>query len=560
MTAEGRTTLGVVAVAVSVAVHVLLMEFMAPRVMNATTTPKRAFHSNRRVVAVREEAPPVETFDPPPADVPAPRPDPKPKEMPSDQPLADVPAEADAAPSADVAAAMASPAPTPEMPLPQAAEPSSSIKDAANSMAKPKVLTYSASEFEISELTTSSAGPIASAGSSAPPASAPPQASAAAVEAPSAPPPAPSAAFTPPPEAPVASALTIERTEEPAKSSYVFENKVFEDVDEKTVEAEKAAVRDLLEAPAAKPLPPDVSCEFSQGIDPANPAWRIFRIAFTVREDSMLPVVPKDTVILIDASGSIANDRLKSCRDVAKQMLRTCSNSGDRFNLVAFRDKFTYAFDGWRPCDAPSYEAADRWLGRLAAHGRTDVFASIRSVLTLPRDPERPLIALVVTDGDANSGVYRTEDILSKFTALNGGLVSVYMYGVKSSANRKLIDLLTHGNRGESFIHEGFRWRAGAGLEGLAKTFRDPVFTDVSVTFATASEVEAYPRYLRNLCKGRTVELYGRCPASKDELVFSLRALSGSDNRESMYKLPLSGTAKSPDLAAHFAAERSKAL
>ena len=61
------------------------------------------------------------------------------------------------------------------------------------------------------------------------------------------------------------------------------------------------------------------------------------------------------------------------------------------------------------------------------------MFSTISSVLTLPRDPGRPLIALVVTDGEANAGVSDTGAILSKFTALNDGLVSVYMYGVKTS-------------------------------------------------------------------------------------------------------------------------------
>lgn len=252
-----------------------------------------------------------------------------------------------------------------------------------------------------------------------------------------------------------------------------------------------------------------------------------------------LPVIPKDAVILIDASGSIGSDRLRNCRNAAKEILRSCFNSGDRFNLVAFRNRFAYAFREWRECDAPSFEEADRWLSRLTAHGRTDVFSVIRSVLTLPRDPARPLIALVVTDGDANSGVSGTAEILSRFTALNDGLVSVYMYGVKKEANRELIDLLTRGNRGESFIHEGSRRRAGIAMEPLAAAFRDPVLTDLRIMFAAGSVAETYPKLLKNLYRGGSVVLRGRCPSRIKDLVFTLQGLSGANAFESLYKLDL---------------------
>ena len=328
------------------------------------------------------------------------------------------------------------------------------------------------------------------------------------------------------------------------KVDYVFDNKVLDSVNEGFVEKEKAAVRALLSVPDAAPVESAVECSMSACLDPADPRWRYFTLTFSPKGGAdALPVVPKDAVILIDASGSIGSDRLRHCRNAAKDILRSCFNSGDRFNLVAFRNNFTYAFREWRECDAPSFEEADRWLSRLTAHGRTDVFSVIRSVLTLPRDPARPLIALVVTDGDANSGVSGTAEILSRFTALNDGLVSVYMYGVKKEANRELIDLLTRGNRGESFIHEGNRRRAGIAMEPLAVAFRDPVLTDLRIMFAAGSMAETYPRLLKNLYRGGTVVLRGRCPARIKELVFTLQGLSGSKAFESLYKLDFADSA-----------------
>ena len=320
-------------------------------------------------------------------------------------------------------------------------------------------------------------------------------------------------------------------------SGYVPATEVLPSVDEKIVEQEKAAVRDLLDVSEAAGLENvvGVSATSAQSGD-----WVYFKVVVEATKD--LETVPKDLVVLLDASGSIGNDRLDSCRNAARAILRSCTNSGDRFNLVAFRNKFSYAFKNWQECDKESFAKADKWLGNLTAHGRTDVFDVIRSVLTLPRDPARPLIALVVTDGDANSGVKETSQILSKFSALNDGLISVYMYGVKASANRELIDVLTHGNRGESFIFGGRRWNAGSGIEGLSMRFRDPVLTDLRLVFTAGTKAETYPRLLRNLYRGEALPIYGRIPKGKSRIAFSIKGLNGLKPYEGFFELDLSKT------------------
>ena len=150
-----------------------------------------------------------------------------------------------------------------------------------------------------------------------------------------------------------------------------------------------------------------------------------------------------------------------------------------------------------------------------------------------------------------------TADILSQFTSLNDGLVSVYMYGVKSSANRELIDVLTHGNRGESFIFEGWRWNAGEGLEELSTRFRDPVLSDLRVIFAADTKAEAYPLLLKNLYRGETLSFVGRVPANTKELAFSLRGLNGPEAYEGFFRLPFATAPSDPALIAQWTEERA---
>ena len=138
---------------------------------------------------------------------------------------------------------------------------------------------------------------------------------------------------------------------------------------------------------------------------------------------------------------------------------------------------------------------------------------------------------------------------------LNDGLVSVYMYGVKESANRELIDVLTHGNRGESFIYGGLRWKAGSGIEKLSDRFRDPVLSDIRVVFTADSGAEAYPRLLKNLYRGDVVTIVGRVPKGRGEVAFSLKGLNGRKPYEAFFKVPLGRIATDPALAGAWAEE-----
>ena len=336
------------------------------------------------------------------------------------------------------------------------------------------------------------------------------------------------------------------------ESGFTPLEEVMGEVDEAVVEREKEAVRELIDSDDAVEMHEavDVAVAWCEGGD----GYTYFKATVSPKHD--LKSVPKDVVILIDASGSIGDDRLSSCRKAARAIMRSCMNTGDRFNLVAFRDRFSYAFRTWRECDTSSFADGDKWLGKLVAHGRTDVFATISSVLTLPRDPKRPLIALVVTDGDANAGVRDTADILSKFSKLNDGLVSVYMYGVKASANRELIDVLTRGNRGEGFIFEGWRWKAGSEIERLSEKFRDPLITDLRVVFPSSCPAEAYPSLLRNVYRGNGVSFVGRVQGRPADIAFSLKGLAGETAYEGFFRLPLDSAQNDQSIPAMWAQER----
>ena len=523
MTKERRQDVAFVALVVSIAVHIAVMLFMRPQVM---TRISGAAARERRL-------PPMRVAETPPPEAVAPM-----------DAFADVKAESESpAPEPDERAPSMAEFAAPEAPLPLERLPDSAAALPNNDI---PAIEF-APRLSEGKMKTSPESPVVPS-PAAPEAFVPHGAlSGADAKAPSAGKIAPAVANfvhvgTWKPELDV----KIPEPEIPDDPSTVssdgtdLKDEVMDKVDEKIVEQEKSAVRDLLDDRNAAELTKAVKLSVTS--ESAADGWTYFKVK--VSPLSGLETVPKDIVFLLDASGSIGTDRLRSCRDAVRSFLRSSTNTGDRFNLVAFRDRFSYAFNAWRECDSESFAAADKWFAKLVAHGRTDVFATIRSVLALPRDPKRPLIALVVTDGDANAGVSRTAEILSRFTALNDGLVSIYMYGVKESANRELIDMLTRGNRGESFIFAGDRAKAGGAIEAFGEKFRDPLLTDLRVIFPLGEQVEMYPRLLKNLYAGDSVVFTGRVPAGKAGISFSLKGLNGANAFESFYAFRFADTGR----------------
>ena len=533
MTGEGRGGILFVAIVVSIVLHFGIMFYARPRVMTHIVTPSARVANRRPMRVTKDFHPPEQVRIETVHDVEAV------KEAPVAEEVLEIPSVGvhdDLKPGKVLAPAPVT-APLPEALLPKMEPAALDVKLLGSNRAELRV------EMPADPIET----PKGSSDVAVPEAALPMPSAAKKVAGPEI-----------PPALPVAEQLSRQMriAKLPAEDSkddrFQPEVEVREKVDEEVVEREKAAVRELLNIAEAEELVKFVNVAMSKATDGR---WTYFKIMVLPR--SGLPVVPKDVVVLIDASGSIGRDRIRSVREVAKRLLRSGTNSGDRFNLVAFRDRYSYAFRRWQECSQASFDHADAWLDNLAAHGRTDVFASIASVLALPRDPSRPLIALVVTDGDANSGIHETAEILSKFTALNDGLVSVYMYGVKNSANRELIDVLTHGNRGESLIYDGWwKWNAASGLESLSERFRDPVLSDLRLVFSAGVHAEAYPRLLRNLYRGDALEIVGRVPAGVENVSFSLKGLNGAEPYEGFFTFNLADVASDPTVVGAWEGER----
>lgn len=304
----------------------------------------------------------------------------------------------------------------------------------------------------------------------------------------------------------------------------------------------------------------------------ADSTHRYFRLDILRRPDSPLPIMPKDVIFIQDISGSIGKSRLAAAKEAMKSALFNTLRAGDRFNIFAFRDVTLTPSAEWLTFNPETRIRAETFINSLRARGNTDLFLLLQDLLTLRADPKRPLIAVVITDGEATVGVTETTRIIGEFSRMNKGRISVYSFGAKKR-DPYFLDMLCYVNRGENTSATGSASAMASELAPVFESIRNPVMKDLSLHFHTAGGGEVHPKNLTHLYADRTLTLYGRLPKETDVLTCQLRGISGDSPYDAVFSFPLSEATESDldlrrawaeramfDLLAEYAENPSEAL
>lgn len=271
-----------------------------------------------------------------------------------------------------------------------------------------------------------------------------------------------------------------------------------------------------------------------------------FRLEIVPRGERELPVIPKDVILLQDASASLAEQRMFFCRQGLLEALDLLSPS-DRFVVMSFADTIESSFDGWRAVDGESLGKAGQFIKDLRAEGSTDLYASMREILALPREAGRPVVALVITDGHPTVGLTASTDIIGEFSNLNNGAVSVYTLATQANANMYLLDMLSYGNRGKSTMISGGRWSLPDYIVQKMRQISRPLLDNVRFSFETASGTEVFPELGENLYADQPLVFYGSCPADLGKLVFQVRGTTPRGPADTLFVLDLARAEETRD-------------
>ncbi|MBR4946643.1 MAG: VWA domain-containing protein [Kiritimatiellae bacterium] len=316
-----------------------------------------------------------------------------------------------------------------------------------------------------------------------------------------------------------------------------------EQVDALTTAALDATVREVVPELEFQAIDNRLSLALTTYETAKDPAYTYFRLAIVRRPDSPLPIMGKDVIFIQDISGSIGKKRLEHSKEAMKAALYRTLRVGDRFNVFAFRDVTLTPSGTWMTFDPTTYEKAKIFVDSLRALGNTDLFLLLQDLLTLQREPNRPLIAIVVTDGEPTVGVTETTRIIGEFTRMNNGMISVYTFGIKQ-VNPYFLDMLCYANRGENTSASGNIRAIEGELIPIFDSIRNPVMKDLSIVFATQSGGEIHPKKLTNLYADRALTVYGRVPRGVESLTCQLKGNSSTNPYDAVFTFSLKDAAR----------------
>lgn len=271
-----------------------------------------------------------------------------------------------------------------------------------------------------------------------------------------------------------------------------------------------------------------------------------FRVEIKRAGPDVLPVMPKDVLLVQDCSASMAEQRLYFCRDGLHRSLEAL-NPEDRFNVVAFREDAERCFPDWASAgDEQALEKARGFVRELRSGGNTDIYGSLQDLTEVTGDAARPMLGIVITDGHSTTGMTDNSEIIGEFTKANDGEMSVFAMGTIQSANRYLLDLLSYCNRGNAILARGGRWGIPESMVELVNSVSRPVLTDIAFRFA-GGECEVYPSLSADLYMDRPLVFYGRYPKRDDRIVFQVVGQGLQRRCDMIFNLPVTDETKTRD-------------
>jgi Ca-activated chloride channel family protein len=235
---------------------------------------------------------------------------------------------------------------------------------------------------------------------------------------------------------------------------------------------------------------------------------------------------PKDLVLVIDTSGSMAGDKL----DQVKNALKYCLNSlspEDRFNVVRFSTEAEAFREGLIQASRGNVRGALQFVDGFIARGGTAIEEALELAIGSPSNraeadrpsvgprrsraqAARPLMIAFLTDGKPTIGERDPDAIVRSAEKKLGRKGRVFVFGVGNDLNTRLLDRLAEVGRGSrTYV------APGEDVEVAVSSFYDriasPVLTDLRLKFAQDLDVrDVYPKDLGDLFHGDEIIVYGR--------------------------------------------------
>ncbi len=213
--------------------------------------------------------------------------------------------------------------------------------------------------------------------------------------------------------------------------------------------------------------------------------------------------VPREHLFIVDISGSMNGFPLDVSKTLMKAILDDLTPR-DAFNVMLFAGGSDVLSDRSLTATEANVEAAKQWIDAAGSGGGTELLPALERALALPRREGASRIVTVITDGYVT--VEREAYELVKKSL---GEANLFAFGIGSSVNRELIEVLARAGTGEPFVVED-QAAAAAAARRFQRYVSSPVLQGISVSFDGFDAYDVEPRAVADLFSHRPVVVFGK--------------------------------------------------
>ena len=220
-------------------------------------------------------------------------------------------------------------------------------------------------------------------------------------------------------------------------------------------------------------------------------------------------LVGKNITFVLDTSGSMSGAKMKWARIALEACLKKL-NPKDHFNVIRFSTDVEALFTSLQPANAKKVKEAVTFVKKMQAAGGTAINEALKKALS--QKPKGKGVSLVVflTDGHPTIGETEPKLILKNSSTTNKYKAKVYTFGIGTSINTKLLDLVAQksGATGD-YVKPNKEIRKH--IASFYDKVRYPVLSDIKMKVTSKIRLyDIYPKRLPDLFRGGQILVFGR--------------------------------------------------
>ncbi len=208
--------------------------------------------------------------------------------------------------------------------------------------------------------------------------------------------------------------------------------------------------------------------------------------------------LPRETILIIDTSGSMQGASIQQARAALEMALDTLTPR-DRFNVVEFNSATRPMLQAAVPATADNIARAREWVKALKANGGTEMSGALRFALDGSETPGFLRQVIFITDGAVGN-----EDALFRQIARDLGSSRLFTVGIGSAPNGHFMAKAAQFGRG-TFTQIADVREVQDKMAQLFAKIEAPVLRDVSIRWPDGTAVETFPSRVPDLYLGEPI-------------------------------------------------------